>query len=340
MNSISFTTEITESVRLDMYAANIQGITRSRLKSGLKKLTVDGKDAKLSLKLKGGENIVLEWEDPIPEEIEAQDIPLEFLYEDDIISVINKAQGMVTHPGAGNMKNTLVNALLYHWNKKSLVTTYSDSDTPNAQRSGIVHRLDKDTSGVLITAKNREAEVFLQEQFKNRLVKKEYIAIVQGHPPQKTGAIKTQIQRSVRNRKLFTVSTDPTRGKFAHTMYRCIGIYGQYSLLRIKIKTGRTHQIRVHLKHIGCPVLGDSLYGKKDSLFADARLMLHARRLGIRLPPESRPHSTVFGKMGSPISHSKSSKDFILFTAPVPYRFKKILKTLHNTFKRTQFSDV
>lgn len=338
MNSISFTAEIIEPMRLDVYASTMQGISRSRLKNGLKKLSVDGRDAKLSLKLKGGETVLIEWEDPIPEEIEAQDIPLDFLYEDEAVSVVNKVQGMVTHPGAGNMRNTLVNALLHHWGKKTLVVDEDDSVDGGILRSGIVHRLDKDTSGVLITAKNRDAEVFLQEQFKSRRVKKEYIAIVQGHPPKRKGSIKTQIQRSFRNRKLFTVTEDQTRGKFAHTMYRCVGIYGQYSLLRIKIKTGRTHQIRVHLKHIGCPVLGDPIYGKKDDFLINETMMLHARTLGIRLPSGSNLNENVLGEKGSAVFRSKNSKDFIIFTAPVPRRFKKVLKILHNTFKRTQFT--
>ena len=298
-------------VRLDVYASEVQNISRSRLKNGLRSLTVDGKNAKLSLRLKGGENVAIDWEDTVCESAEPENIALDILFENDDVTVVNKAQGMVTHPGAGNSRHTLVNALLYHW---QCVCTNNQNTSSTSFRPGIVHRLDKDTSGVLITARHIESEIFLQTEFKNRRVKKEYIAIVQGHPPFLSGEIKNTLVRSPSNRILFTVAKDGAQGKFAHTLYRCIGIYGPYSLMRITIKTGRTHQIRVHMKHLGCPVLGDPLYGKKDALFESATLMLHARRLSIRL--------------------NAGSASLTSFTAPVPHRFKKVLKTLHERFKR------
>ncbi|MFI3258421.1 MAG: RluA family pseudouridine synthase, partial [Spirochaetales bacterium] len=203
MNSISFIASNTEPVRADVYIAATQDISRSQLKAGLKTLRINDKNAKLSHILKGEETVCVEWIDSVCENIEAQDIALDILYEDDKVCVVNKAQGMVTHPGAGNMSGTLVNALLWHWGKQSIrIDTLED--TQSGLRSGIVHRLDKDTSGVIITAKDRITEVFLQEQFKKRITKKEYIAIVQGHPPQKKGVIKSNIMRSSRNRKLFT----------------------------------------------------------------------------------------------------------------------------------------
>ena len=297
MPSIQFTAEPDRCpLRLDVYASSIQSISRSRLKTGLRLISVNGKEAKLSLRLKGGETVFIEWEDPLPEFIEPQNIPLNILFENDNVTVVNKVQGMVTHPGAGNRSGTLVNALLYHWGSE-------EKRDESAFRTGIVHRLDKDTSGVLITAKNRNTEVFLQTEFQKHRVKKEYIAIVQGHPPSLYGEIKNS-----------------ETGKSAHTVYRCIGIYGPYSLMRIQIKTGRTHQIRVHMKHLGCPVLGDPLYGKKDNLFADASLMLHARLLGIRLPH---------------IESENAGRALQVFKAPVPVRFKKVLKTLHREYKAT-----
>lgn len=314
MPSIQFTADPARCpLRLDVYASSVQNISRSRLKTGLRLISVNGKEAKLSLRLKGGEKVLIEWEDPLPEFIEPQNIPLNILFENDNVTVVNKAQGMVTHPGAGNRSGTLVNALLYHWGLE-------EKRDESAFRTGIVHRLDKDTSGVLITAKNRDTEVFLQTEFQKRRVKKEYIAIVQGHPPSLYGEIKNYIARSPSNRKKFAVSKNPETGKFAHTVYRCIGIYGPYSLMRIQIKTGRTHQIRVHMKHLGCPVLGDPLYGKKDNLFADASLMLHARLLGIRLPH---------------IEEENDGRALQVFKAPVPVRFKKVLKTLHREYKAT-----
>ncbi|WP_428768941.1 RluA family pseudouridine synthase [Treponema sp. HNW] len=321
MPSIRFTADISLCpLRLDIYASTVQNISRSRLKTGLRLISVNGKAAKLSLRLKGGEEVFIEWEDPLPEFIEPQNIPLDILFENEDVTVVNKAQGMVTHPGAGNRSATLVNALLYHWGS-------AEKLGEAAFRTGIVHRLDKDTSGVLIAAKNREAEVFLQTEFKKRRVKKEYIAIVQGHPPSLYGEIKNHIARSPSNRKKFAVSKNPETGKSAYTVYRCIGIYGPYSLMRIQIKTGRTHQIRVHMKHLGCPVLGDPLYGKKDALFTDASLMLHARRLGIRLPYIKTEENSGALKTGK--------RDLQTFKAPVPLRFKKVLKTLHTEFEAT-----
>ncbi|MGI5172315.1 RluA family pseudouridine synthase [Treponema sp. OMZ 840] len=314
MHSLCFTADpCLCPMRLDTYASSVQNISRSRLKTGLESVTVNGKNAKLSLRLKGGENICIAWEDPVPAYIKPQNIPLDILFDNIDVTVVNKAQGMVTHPGAGNWEGTLVNALLYHWGCREKIEDVSS-------RPGIVHRLDKDTSGVLIAAKNRDAEVFLQSEFKNRRVKKEYIAIVRGHPPYLKGEIKNNIGRSPSNRKKFTVMRDAKTGKYAHTLYRCIGIYGPYSLMRIRIKTGRTHQIRVHMKYLGCPILGDSIYGVKDTLFTDAVLMLHARTLSLRLPSYRQDTD-----MQHPVE----------FTAPVPRRFKKVLKTLHAEFKPT-----
>lgn len=306
-----------EEIRLDSYAAAcIPGnISRSRLKAGLTNLTINGKSAKLSAKLKHGDTVVLEWEDPVPQEIIPQDIPLQVIYEDDNVTVINKPQGMVTHPANGNWTGTLVNALLFYWGKDALVnTSIGQSFSIAARRPGIVHRLDKDTSGTIITAKNRQTETYLQDQFKKRRVKKEYIAIVKGHPPLEHGSIKTNLVRDTINRKKFAATLDSSKGKFAHTVYTCIAVYGPYSLMKISLKTGRTHQIRIHMKHIGCPILGDPLYGIKDALFKTATLMLHSYTLGIRLP---------------------DCNDFIEFKSPVPLRFKKVMQVLHKNYERS-----
>lgn len=305
-------------IRLDSYAASEQGISRSRLKTGIQSITVNGKKSKLSTKLKGGENIHLSWEDPIPQDIEPQEIPLDIIFEDENVTVINKKQGMVVHPAAGNWDKTLVNALLFHWGRDSIKNSVENTKTitkapSNTYRPGIVHRLDKDTSGCIITARNRDEEIWLQNQFKMRHVQKEYICIVLGHPPAKKGSIKTQILRDPHNRKRFTTGTDSQKGKFAHSLYRCIAIYGPYSLMRVKLKTGRTHQIRVHMEHIGCPIVGDPIYGKKDSVFSKATLMLHSRTLRIKLRPNTKIKT---------------------FKAPVPIRFKKTLKTLHEKYEK------
>ena len=319
MALLQFTvSNLTQPERLDSYVASNQNITRSRLKQGVISIKVNGKDSKLSSKLKGGEEIEISFEDPVPEDILPENIPLDILYEDDNVTVVNKFQGMVTHPGAGNWTGTLVNALLYHWGKASETLENpenADGEQKSGNRPGIVHRLDKDTSGVIITGKNREAEEWLQGKFYRRKVYKEYIAIVKGKPPRGSGEIKTQIVRDQKNRKRFIATEDKTKGKFAHTDYVCLGVYGGYSLMRLKLHTGRTHQIRVHLKHIGCPILGDPIYARKDNLFPDATLMLHARVLGIKLPT--------------------GEKKF--FVAPVPKRFKKVLAELRKNFKKWMY---
>lgn len=316
MISLSFTADKAffegDTCRLDVYAAKTQNVSRSRLKNGFKKLTVNGKEVRLAYKLSGGEKVELFYEDPVAEDIVPENIPLDIIYEDNSVTVVNKRQGMVTHPACGNWSGTLVNALLYHWKRDSICV--ESNHKPDVLRPGIVHRLDKDTSGIIITARTKETEDFLQKQFQERKTKKIYIAIVKGKPPYRTGDIKTQIVRDPKNRKRFTVSDDPSVGKFAWTKYCCFGTYGDYSLMKLCLKTGRTHQIRVHLKSIGCPILGDPIYSRKDSVFKDATLMLHARQLTIMLPDKKKPS---------------------VFEAPLPVRFKKVIRFLHEHSAKT-----
>jgi 23S rRNA pseudouridine1911/1915/1917 synthase len=195
--------------------------------------------------------------------------------------------------------------------------------------------LDKDTSGAIIAARTPETESYLRTQFASRRVKKEYIAISYGRPPDRAGNIKTYLARSRQDRKKYAVVSEPTitkgplapgdapllRGRFAHTAYRVVACYGPYTLFALRLKTGRTHQIRVHLAHLGCPLLGDALYGspKNDALFEKAAgfaptLMLHSRLLGLRL---------------------QEGAEFTVFEAPVPVRFKRVLRFLHRTFPKT-----
>lgn len=292
-------------MRVDRYCALADGsVSRSRLKNGMSSVTVNGKDAKLSRTVFEGDVICVEWEDPPAELPEPEDIPLEILYEDENVTVVNKRQGMVTHPAAGNWSGTLVHALLWHWRRES---------GGQSLRPGIVHRLDKDTSGVIITARNPETESWLQAQFAGRHVRKEYLAILSGVPKTREGEIKTQIVRDSRNRKRFTWSDDASKGKFAHTSYRVVSTYGNYSIVRFSLHTGRTHQIRVHSKYLGCPILGDPIYGKKDANFPGATLMLHARLLRVALPGQTKRSS---------------------FVAPVPLRFKKALAALRKAYDR------
>ncbi|MCR5698393.1 MAG: RluA family pseudouridine synthase, partial [Treponemataceae bacterium] len=243
MNELKITVQNLENpVRLDQYVSKTcPEISRSRLKNGTKSILLNQKESKLSSKVKNDDEIFILWEDPVPKEIEAEDIPLDILYEDDNVCVLNKKQGMVTHPGCGNWKGTLVNALMYHWKIQNFEFNEKDSQKQKAIRKGIVHRLDKDTSGTIITAKNIDTEIYLQEQFAKRRVKKEYILICNGVPKEKEGNVKVNMIRDPKNRKRFTTTSDHERGKFSHTVYKCLCSYGPYSLIRCRLKTGRTH---------------------------------------------------------------------------------------------------
>jgi 23S rRNA pseudouridine1911/1915/1917 synthase len=294
MPSFSCTVEypLTPCLRLDRYVAErLKILSRSQIKARCLEARLNGRAVKISHVLKGGEQIDLSWlesESPflIPEEL-----PLDVIYEDERVIVVNKAQGMVVHPGAGNSQGTLANALLY---RKLKSTGHLPGFTPDEYsvgslaglRPGIVHRLDKDTSGVIIAAWDDEALAFLSEQFKNRTVRKTYAALVQGCPREKEGCIEKRIVRSRRDRKTFTVSD--TEGRKSLTYFKVIRSYGKYSLLLLRPKTGRTHQIRVHLKYFGNPVLGDPIYGVRDSVFPNSTLMLHAKRLSLVLPSNVR----------------------------------------------------
>ena len=306
MNELSLIVSDTETpgIRLDRYCAVQNGsVTRSRLKNGVTAIFVNDKPAKMSRLVKSGDRIRITWEDPIPEELIPEDIPLDIIYEDQTVTVVNKPQGMVTHPAAGNWSGTLVNALLWHWH-----TLSPDGNL----RPGIVHRLDKDTSGVIITARTPEAESWLQNQFRLRKTTKTYAAILCGIPKTMSGEIRTRIVRDPRNRKRFTWSEKETIGKNAHTGYRVVKVYDNYALVLFRLYTGRTHQLRVHSKYLGCPILGDPVYGKKDRSFPDATLMLHAKTLSICLPGKDVP---------------------VQFSAPIPIRFKKIVQELKDLYE-------
>ncbi|MBQ1628295.1 MAG: RluA family pseudouridine synthase [Treponema sp.] len=304
------------SVRLDQYIASISpDMNRSKLKSGAQELLVNGKKAKFSTKIKASDLIDIVWEDNIPDNIEPEQIPLRIIYENENVTIVNKPQGMVTHPAAGNWSGTLVNALLFHWGRSAVsqIKDAPENDIIKRRRTGIVHRLDKDTSGLIITAKNRETEEYLGRQFKDRLIQKEYICICTGRPPASSGDVKTQIVRDMKNRQRFKAVTGTEEGKFARTIYHCIACYGPYSIMRVRIKTGRTHQIRVHMRYLGCPILGDKIYGKPNELFPDATLMLHSRQMIIRL---------------------SESEKYRRFRAPVPLRFMKTVKKLREKYPR------
>ena len=295
--------------RLDRYIADhLKILSRSQIKARRLEAILNGKSVKVSRILKGGEKLELVWAEAENHLLIPQNLPLNVIYEDDRVIVVNKAQGMVVHPGAGNWQGTLANALLYRkLCQKNEGTKILIGETI---RPGIVHRLDKDTSGVLIAAWDEEAHAFLSAQFKARKVRKTYAAIVQGCPGEAKGCIETIIYRSRRNRKTFTTQESDrasSRGRRSVTYYKVVKSNGKYSLLLLRPKTGRTHQLRVHLKDMRTPVLGDPLYGQPDKTFPKAALMLHSKRLGIVLPENEKQ---------------------ILFSSSLPERFLEILRRM------------
>jgi 23S rRNA pseudouridine1911/1915/1917 synthase len=274
---------IPRDLRLDRYVAEyLKLFSRSQIKARRLSASLNGKEVRISRILKGGDKLCLRWEDDPETELIPEEIPLDILYEDDRVVVVNKAQGMVVHPGAGNRRGTLANALFFRRQSRSFLPAGTAGSA--GLRPGIVHRLDKDTSGVIIAAYDDEALAFLSDQFKNRTVRKTYAALVTGTPRESSGRIEGSIVRDPRDRKKFALSQDQGRGKPSLTLYRVVRSWGNHSLLLLRPRTGRTHQLRVHLRGLGHPVLGDPLYGRPDSRFPGASLMLHAKSLSILLP--------------------------------------------------------
>jgi 23S rRNA pseudouridine1911/1915/1917 synthase len=266
--------------RLDRYLAlALPQFSRSRLQSLIRSgdVRLQGKAVRTREKVQAGDVVRLV-EPPLQEiDAQAEEIPFEILFEDDDLLVLNKPPGLVVHPGAGNQTHTLVNALLHHCS--------SLSGIGGKQRPGIVHRLDKETSGCLVVAKNDATHQALSAQFAAREVKKIYLALVAGTPKKPRGTIDASIGRHPVQRK--KMATSQTRGRIAKTEYRVLQSQGGVSLLECAIQRGRTHQIRVHLQHLGHPVLGDSLYGKKATA---PRQMLHAWKLGFTHPRTKKRH--------------------------------------------------
>lgn len=267
---------INEKIRLDAYISKeIEDLSRSMIQKLLEdnKINVNGKIEKPSYKVQEGDIIEVSIEEPKEVKIEAQDIPLDIIYEDNDILVVNKQKGLVVHPANGNPDGTLVNAIMAHC-KDSL------SGIGGELRPGIVHRLDKDTSGLLIIAKNDKAHIQVSQQIKNREVKKTYIALVRGTIAEDEATINMPIGRSTKDRKKMAVTKN---GKEAVTHFKVLNRYttnkGSYTLLEIKIDTGRTHQIRVHMAEIGHPVIGDSVYSNGKNEFGVEGQCLHAKKL-------------------------------------------------------------
>lgn len=240
---------------------------------------------KSSYRLEVGDQITVTWEEPQPLAVAAEAIELEILYEDHDLVVVNKPRGMVVHPAAGNYNGTLVNALLHHCSDLSGIGEFL--------RPGIVHRLDKDTSGVLVVAKNDQAHINLSQQLKLRQMKRIYFALVHGNPPE-SGRIEGPIGRHPTQRKKMAIVPG---GKPAATNYRVLEYFTNYALLELKLETGRTHQIRVHLTSLGYPLVGDGVYGYKKEQVPLEGQALHAATLGFVHP---------------------ATGEYLEFTAPLP----------------------
>lgn len=297
--SIELKVECDGKIRIDRYIADSGIISRNQIKERDLKIFLKDKEIKHSAKAVNGALYTVSWDREVEVKIEPEEIPLDIVFEDENCVVISKDQGVVVHPSIGNYTGTLVQGLLYY------IKNLSDNFDGDILRPGIVHRLDKDTSGLIITAKNSSALAFLATQFKDRTNIKEYLAIVKGCPEKKRGTIKSYIARDIRDRKKFMSTEDENNGKYAETDYVVLSGSEDYSLVKLILKTGRTHQIRVHLKSLGYPILGDPIYSRADSKYKDATLMLHSFHLGIILPEENEMRD---------------------FYSPVPERMLEIIK--------------
>jgi len=264
-------------IRVDKYIAEaVPDLSRATAQRLIDEghVLVNGATVKASHRLEPGDTLTVEIPAPVPVEVAPEAIPLDILYEDADILVVNKPAGMVVHPAFGHQSGTLVNAVLAHCPDLAGVG--------GELRPGIVHRLDKDTSGLIVVAKGDVALRNLQEQFKGREVQKAYLALVEGHVSPPTGLIDAPIGRDPRARKKMAVV--PRGGREAQTEYRALEFYAEHTLVEAHPLTGRTHQIRIHMAFIGHPIVGDPVYGFRKQRAKAPRLFLHAARLGFRLP--------------------------------------------------------
>lgn len=287
--------------RADVFLAAKLGVSRSNMQ----KLLEDGrvkrgeKIIKANYKVRAGEMFVVDIPEPEPIEAVPENIPLDIIYEDDDVVVLNKARGMVVHPAPGNYTGTLVNALLYHCSNLSGINS--------AIRPGIVHRLDKDTSGIMIVAKNDAAHISLSQQIQSKTAVRTYLAVVRGNIKTDSGTIETQIARDKTDRKKMVVVKEG--GRDAITDYEVLERFGKYTLVRCKLRTGRTHQIRVHMEYLGYPLVGDPKYSPMKTPFGIKGQALHS-------------HTLEF-------THPRTGER-MKFEAPLPEDMHKIITRLHN----------
>ena len=300
MEELNLTADITGE-RIDRFLCrNLDGLSRSYIQKLLKNenILVNGKSVKPNYKTDADDQIAVQIPDPEPLDITPENIPLDILYEDDDILVVNKPKGMVVHPSPGHYSHTLVNALLYHC-KEQL------SGINGILRPGIVHRIDMDTTGSLLVCKNDHAHQILADELKEHSITRRYHAIVHGNLKEDTGVINAAIGRHPTDRK--KMSTKAVNGRPAVTHYRVLERFGEYTYIECELETGRTHQIRVHMASIGHPVLGDAVYGPAKCPFKLQGQTLHAKILGIRHP---------------------STREYMEFDAPLPEYFVGLLHRL------------
>lgn len=299
MSSRSFTINIEDKgIRLDVFLAAVcDDLTRSRIQGLIKDdcVLVDDIHKRANYKLRGGEKVDITLPVARSMDIVAQDIPISIVYEDEDIVVVNKARGMVVHPAPGNYDNTLVNALMYHCSNLSGIG--------GVIRPGIVHRIDKHTTGLLVVAKNDIAHAGLAKQIKAKSAGRTYLCIVVGRVKE-GGSVNEPIGRSRRDRKKMAVLVD---GRQAISHYTVLKVFDKYTLLKVDLETGRTHQIRVHMAFMGHPVVGDHVYGVKKQRFNLKGQMLHAASLSLIHP---------------------ITNEYMRFFAPLPDDFAKVIKTI------------
>jgi len=301
----AFTYDEDTPTRLDKFlVSRLPSFSRSRLQSLIKigKVLVDGEIVlKTGYSLEKGMDVDIAIPPVEISDLTPEPIPLDIIFENDDLIVVNKSAGMVVHPSAGHTAGTMVHAALAHAPEVEGVG--------GVKRPGIVHRLDKNTSGLILLAKNDPTHRWLQDQFRDRQVKKMYTALVDGQPPTPQGRIEAAIGRDTTQRKRMTV-TPPHKGRQSVSEYKTIEKFKQHTLLEVHPITGRTHQIRVHMAFIGCPIAGDTVYGHRQSSIALSRHFLHASRLSIVIPGEATPR---------------------LFEAPLPKELDQLLMELRRS---------
>jgi 23S rRNA pseudouridine1911/1915/1917 synthase len=301
-----------EGIRLDAFlASQISSWSRARLQHLIadEEVLVNGKPSKSSYRLRAGDEIEVELVASPATNFTPEDLPLDIIYEDESLIVVNKPAGLVVHPAAGIQTGTLANALAYHFDRLSTKA--------GATRPGIVHRIDKDTSGLLVVAKTEAAHENLADQFRERTVFKSYLALVHGVVEQDGGRIEQPLARDPRNRTRIAIVRG---GRSALTLYRVQKRYDRFTLLSVEIKTGRTHQIRVHLASLKHPVVGDEVYGGgRDNTVRDPKLKVEIRKLGRHFL-----HAAELG-FRHPVSGAE-----LRFEAPLPTKLQLVLDLLEN----------